>query len=94
MKIVIALLYLVAAVLPTIAFLRLLRRSGRALDEVEALVLERGFTHTPWDDFDDQNARDIREVPRQLKSDSVREAWLVGGGLLCGAVASIWSLFL
>ena len=55
---------------------------------------ERGYSYLSYDDVTAMAKRDVREKPRG----EVRELWLdlglVGGGLILGAVANTWGLFL
>ena len=88
-----SLLFVVAAVLPVLAFARLLWRSQRALDETLALVEKRG---SPVGTVADHNKvwSDITVAPRENRTAVTWDICLVGLGLVAGAVASVWSLFI
>ncbi|WP_066587803.1 hypothetical protein [Cellulomonas timonensis] len=90
---VIALLYILAAILPFAGFARLLTRAENDLRKASALVDERRSTSATYDDFNEQYA-DIRRPFARLRDDLVWDISLVGGGLAAGAAASIWSLYL
>lgn len=82
--------YVLAACLPIAGFGRLLWRVQTRLTAAERLVAERGHRFTYQDIAD----MDIRDAPRQERSALVWDIALVGTGLILGAAASIWSLFL
>lgn len=89
MRAVVVALYALAFALPAFALWRVWRQARRAVAE---LGLSEGAAPT-FDDFDK-----LLIASKQTPSDAVvgarREFVMVGAGLLCGAVASIWSLFL
>lgn len=87
-------LHAVAAVLPTIGFIRLLARATEELRKAETKIAERGASHMTFDDLDEMLGVPIDEGPRRLIRDLTVDITLVGGGLAAGAAASIWSLFL
>ena len=88
-----SLLFVVAAVLPVLAFARLLWRSQRALDKTLALAEKRGSPGGLISDFN-ETWSDITVAPRENRTAVIWDICLVGLGLVAGAVASIWSLFI
>jgi hypothetical protein len=91
---VVAALYVMAAVLPIAGFVRVFLRVNGSLKRLNAIVAERGYSHSDWGAFNAANAADVREPFRTELRDVKWETTLVGSGLTLGAVASIWSLFL
>ncbi|TFD58064.1 hypothetical protein E3T43_07405 [Cryobacterium sp. Hh7] len=88
-----SLLFVIAAVLPVLAFARLLRRSNRALAKTLLLVESRGSVVGTIADHD-KVWSDITVAPRENRTAVRWDISLVGIGLLAGAIASIWSLFI
>jgi hypothetical protein len=96
MRTVIVVLYVLAAALPIVGFGRLLFRAQRGLNEVRRMVVEeRGGSVAPQlRDLDRMIGEDITAPARKLRTDVLWDTSLVGVGLVAGAVASIWSLYL
>lgn len=88
-----SLLFGVAALLPVVAFARLLWRSQGALAKTLLLVEERGSPVGTLGDHDKVWA-DITTRPRENRNAVVWDICLVGLGLMAGAAASVWSLFI
>jgi hypothetical protein len=88
-----SLLFVVAAVLPVLAFARLLWRSNRALAKTLLLVEDRGSRGGIFSDFNKEWS-DITVRPREDRNAVIWDIVLVGIGLIAGAVASVWSLFI
>lgn len=90
----IVVLYVAAALLPIAGFGRLLYRTQRRVREADRKVSERGYTHLSFDDLDEQWGGDVREPLWAERRALIWDISFVGAGLIAGAVASIWSLFL
>ena len=88
-----SLLFGVAAVLPVLAFARLLWRSQCALAKTLLLVEDRGSAVGTIGDHD-KVWTDITVRPRENRNAVIWDIFLVGIGLIAGAVASVWSLFI
>jgi hypothetical protein len=84
----------VAAALPIIAFGRLLWRAQRTLNELEQTVAQRGHSTPTVADLDRMIGTDVRASARHERGEVVVDISLVGVGLIAGAAANIWSLFL
>lgn len=80
----------VAAVLPIIGFSRLLWRIHSRLRDAERTIAQRGHSSMSHEDF----MYDIREPLYAERRSLLLDIGFVGIGLVAGAVASIWSLFL
>lgn len=87
-------LYALAALLPSAGFVRLLTRAAGQLRALDEEIAGRGYAHTDWNDFDRHFAADRRTPARAALTELCWDTVLVGSGLACGAVASIWSLYI
>ncbi|MDR7383520.1 hypothetical protein [Promicromonospora iranensis] len=83
-------LIVAAAVLPIIGFGRLLWRIQSRLNEAKRTIERRGHSSTAYEDM----LYDIREPLHAERRSLLWDIGFVGTGLVAGAVASIWSLFL
>lgn len=86
-------LYVAAAVLPLLGFGRLLQRAQSSLKRANEAVRARGSRAAKFDDFNKAHS-DITAMPREIRDGVFWDIVFVGLGLIAGAVASIWSLFI
>jgi hypothetical protein len=93
MKIFIAFLYVIAAVLPYLGARRLWLKAtadARAIRQAERTVTGEGASYDQV-----ETAMEVLVPALEEGGDaSGRDLWLIGGGLAFGAIASIWSLCL
>ena len=87
-------LYIAAAVLPIIGFGRLLWRIQVRVRRFDRMIEERGYSHTSYDDVQSFFTGDVRKHVWSERRDLFWDTALIGTGLVAGAVASIWSLYL
>lgn len=94
MVVLIVVLYVAGALLPIAGFGRLLYRTQRRVREANEMVTERGYTHVSMADLGKEWGGDVREPLWAERRALIWDISFVGAGLITGAVASIWSLFL
>lgn len=87
-------LYILAAVLPLAGFGRLLYRTQQLVKEANQKVKARGHMSSTIADFNEAWGGDSRKGVWDDRTALYWDIGFVGLGLIAGAVASIWSLFL
>lgn len=94
---IVVVLYALAAVLPFIGLARVLTEAERYKRRVRAETSEVPApieAETTEQSFDDYLVRMRQRMSKQAASSAWGDIALIGSGLACGAIASIWSLFL
>lgn len=86
-------MFAVAAVLPILGFGRLFWRAQKTLSEARATIQERGHAKITYDDFNRDNA-ELTTRPVEARNEVIWDICLVGTGLVVGAAASIWALYI
>lgn len=89
----IVLLYVAAAVLPLIGFGRVLVRLNGEIQERRRRIAERGHDELTYDDVDREVGK-LMTATLAARRDVIADIVFVGLGLVAGAAASIWSLFI
>jgi len=92
LKILLAVMYALAAILPLLGLSRQLLRTSVALAAAQKLAKERGHTALTYGDLEGGSNSDITAAPKAARTAVFWDIGLVGIGLGLGAVASIWSL--
>lgn len=85
-------LFIAAAVLPIVGFGRLLWRAQAALNLAIQRTRERGFSGPNRIELVSEHPMQPARI-RETRNDVVWDIVLVGVGLVAGAVASIWALY-
>ncbi|WP_431785362.1 hypothetical protein [Microbacterium maritypicum] len=91
MQAVVIVLYSASALLPLAGLFGLYRTARERLVRLSRGKDPKTFSRDDWmeNDFRDVLSEGIIHGPERILSDFV----LIGGGVVCGAVAGIWTLF-
>jgi len=85
-------LFIAAAVLPIVGFGRLLLRAQGALNAANRKTAERGYAGPDYDEIASEHPGQPSKI-REVRRDVGWDILLVGAGLTCGTVGSIWALY-
>lgn len=92
MTVALIVLFSASAILPIAGLVRLYRAARTASIERQAEVDQRGSTEPTFGDFDAFVASWSAELLTEDRKARFVDLLLIGGGLICGASASIWDV--
>ncbi|WP_146245881.1 MULTISPECIES: hypothetical protein [unclassified Curtobacterium] len=92
MTVALIVLFSASATLPVAGLVRLYRAARAASIERQAEVDRRGSVEATFGDFDAFVASWSAELLTEDRNARLVDLLLIGGGLICGASASIWDV--